>query len=137
MGTAHDVTQSSRVHDELVRMAEQDPLTGLPNRRALTRALEQELANNSSGALLVLDLDNFKDVNDLRGHAVGDRVMRMLASALQSRLGDRLIARLGGDEFAVVLPGRRRRTRPRWLMVCVMRWRVFRWRGSVRRRGSR
>ncbi|WP_285639966.1 EAL domain-containing protein [Lentzea sp. NBRC 102530] len=105
LGTAHDVTQSSRVHDELVRMAEQDPLTGLPNRRALTRALEQELANNGSGALLVLDLDNFKDVNDLRGHAVGDRVMRMLASALQSRLGDRLIARLGGDEFAVVLPG--------------------------------
>ncbi|WP_329791717.1 EAL domain-containing protein [Lentzea sp. DG1S-22] len=105
LGTAHDVTQSSRVHDELVRMAEQDPLTGLPNRRALTRALERELANNGSGALLVLDLDNFKDVNDLRGHAVGDRVMRMLASALQSRLGDRLIARLGGDEFAVVLPG--------------------------------
>ncbi|MCG8927192.1 EAL domain-containing protein [Lentzea sp. CC55] len=105
LGTAHDVTQSSRVHDELLRMAEQDPLTGLPNRRALTRALERELANNGSGALLVLDLDNFKDVNDLRGHAVGDRVMRMLASALQSRLGDRLIARLGGDEFAVVLPG--------------------------------
>lgn len=105
LGTAHDVTQSTRVHDELVRMAEQDPLTGLPNRRALTRALERELANNGSGALLVLDLDNFKDVNDLRGHAVGDRVMRMLASALQSRLADKLIARLGGDEFAVVLPG--------------------------------
>ena len=110
-----------------MRMAEQDPLTGLPNRRALTRALEQQLANNGSGALLVLDLDNFKDVNDLRGHAVGDRVMRMLASALQSRLGDRLIARLGGDEFAVVLPGASLEDASG----------VFRWRVSVRRRGSR
>ncbi|WP_268891587.1 putative bifunctional diguanylate cyclase/phosphodiesterase [Lentzea tibetensis] len=106
LGTAHDVTQASRVRDELVRMAEQDPLTGLPNRRALTRELERELATGGSGALLVLDLDNFKDVNDLRGHGVGDRVMRMLASALEGRLSERqVIGRLGGDEFAVVLPG--------------------------------
>ncbi|WP_285741863.1 EAL domain-containing protein [Lentzea sp. NBRC 105346] len=106
LGTAHDVTQASRVHDELVRAAEQDPLTGLPNRRALMRELERSMASGGSGALLVLDLDNFKDVNDLRGHAVGDRVMRMLASALQGRLADgQVIGRLGGDEFAVVLPG--------------------------------
>jgi diguanylate cyclase (GGDEF)-like protein len=106
LGTAHDITQASRVRDELVRMAEQDPLTGLPNRRALMRQLERELATGGSGALLVLDLDNFKDVNDLRGHGVGDRVMRMLASALQGRMAERqVIGRLGGDEFAVVLPG--------------------------------
>ncbi|WP_199443121.1 putative bifunctional diguanylate cyclase/phosphodiesterase [Umezawaea beigongshangensis] len=106
LGTAHDVTRAHRVHEELLRMAELDPLTGLPNRRVLTRELERALATGGDGALLLLDLDNFKDVNDLRGHAVGDRVMRTLASALASRLRPgQLIGRLGGDEFAVVLPG--------------------------------
>ncbi|SDM44620.1 putative bifunctional diguanylate cyclase/phosphodiesterase [Allokutzneria albata] len=105
LGTAHDVTQSHRLHSELLRLSEEDPLTGLPNRRALTRELERQLAAGSSGALLLLDLDNFKDVNDLRGHAVGDRVMRTLATKLSGQLGPgQLLGRLGGDEFAVVLP---------------------------------
>ncbi|GGM78866.1 hypothetical protein GCM10012275_56870 [Longimycelium tulufanense] len=108
LGTAHDITQAYRLHAELLRMAEEDPLTGLPNRRALTRELERQLAAGGSGALLLLDLDNFKDVNDLRGHAVGDRVMRILAATLRERVGQgQTIARLGGDEFAVVLPGAR------------------------------
>ncbi|SHF67082.1 diguanylate cyclase (GGDEF) domain-containing protein [Streptoalloteichus hindustanus] len=106
LGTAHDITQAYRLHAELLRMAEEDPLTGLPNRRALTRELERQLATGGHGTLLLLDLDNFKDVNDLRGHAVGDRVMRLLASTLREHLAaDQMIARLGGDEFAVVLPG--------------------------------
>jgi diguanylate cyclase (GGDEF)-like protein len=106
LGTAHDITQARRVHDELLLMAEQDPLTGLSNRRAVTRELEKQLATGGGGALLLLDLDNFKDVNDLRGHAVGDRLMRALGGALRSRLDrSQLIGRLGGDEFAVVLPG--------------------------------
>jgi len=106
LGTAHDITTARRVHDELLLMAEQDPLTGLSNRRAITRELERQLATGGDGALLLLDLDNFKDVNDLRGHAVGDRLMRSLAVALRSRLEEpQLIGRLGGDEFAVVLPG--------------------------------
>ncbi|HWO58843.1 MAG TPA: EAL domain-containing protein [Umezawaea sp.] len=105
LGTAHDITTARRVHDELLLMAEQDPLTGLSNRRAITRELERQLATGGDGALLLLDLDNFKDVNDLRGHAVGDRLMRSLAVALRSRLEEpQLIGRLGGDEFAVVLP---------------------------------
>ncbi|KAA2265843.1 EAL domain-containing protein [Solihabitans fulvus] len=105
LGTAHDITQARRVHDELLRMAEEDPLTGLPNRRALTRELERQLATGNPGALLLLDLDNFKDVNDLRGHAVGDRVMRTLASTLHTRLTQhQVLGRLGGDEFAVILP---------------------------------
>ncbi|QFZ24460.1 EAL domain-containing protein [Saccharothrix syringae] len=105
LGTAHDITKARRVHDELLALAEQDPLTGLANRRAVTRELERQLATGGSGAMLLLDLDNFKDVNDLRGHAVGDRLMRALASALRSRLQPgQLIGRLGGDEFAVVLP---------------------------------
>jgi diguanylate cyclase (GGDEF)-like protein len=104
-GTAHDITQASRMHDELLRMAEEDPLTGLHNRRALTRELERQLATATSGTLLLLDLDNFKDVNDLRGHAVGDRVMRTVAGVLRERLNEsQVIGRLGGDEFAVVLP---------------------------------
>ncbi|NUT53793.1 MAG: PAS domain-containing protein, partial [Saccharothrix sp.] len=69
LGTAHDITRARRVHDELLALAEQDPLTGLANRRAVTRELERQLAGGGPGAMLLLDLDNFKDVNDLRGHA--------------------------------------------------------------------
>jgi diguanylate cyclase (GGDEF)-like protein len=88
----------------LIRMADEDPLTGLLNRRALTRELERQLALGGVGALLLLDLDNFKDINDLRGHPAGDRVMCTLANVLRERLGDgHVLGRLGGDEFAVVL----------------------------------
>jgi diguanylate cyclase (GGDEF)-like protein len=101
-----DSAQLSEMKSDLLRMAEEDPLTGLPNRRTLTRALEHELALGGHGALLVLDLDNFKDINDLRGHPAGDRVMAMLANVLRDRLRDgQVLGRLGGDEFAVVLPG--------------------------------
>lgn len=89
----------------LIRMADEDPLTGLLNRRALTRELERQLALGGDGALLLLDLDNFKDINDLRGHPAGDRVMCTLANVLRDRLGSgHILGRLGGDEFAVVLP---------------------------------
>jgi diguanylate cyclase (GGDEF)-like protein len=89
---------------ELVRLADEDPLTGLLNRRALTRELERRLALGGNGALLVLDLDNFKDINDLRGHPAGDRVMCMLADMLRERIDNgHAFGRLGGDEFAVVL----------------------------------
>jgi diguanylate cyclase (GGDEF)-like protein len=88
----------------LIRMADEDPLTGLLNRRALTRELERQLALGREGALLLLDLDNFKDINDLRGHPAGDRVMCTLANVLRDRLGaGHVLGRLGGDEFAVVL----------------------------------
>jgi diguanylate cyclase (GGDEF)-like protein len=94
------------MQNDLLRMAEEDPLTGLPNRRTLTRALEHQLALGGHGALLLLDLDNFKDINDLRGHPAGDRVMCMLANVLRERLDSgQVLGRLGGDEFAVVLPG--------------------------------
>jgi diguanylate cyclase (GGDEF)-like protein len=89
---------------ELLRMADEDPLTGLLNRRALTRELERQLALGGRGALLLLDLDNFKDINDLRGHPAGDQVMCTLANVLRERLGgEHVLGRLGGDEFAVVL----------------------------------
>jgi diguanylate cyclase (GGDEF)-like protein len=83
-------------------------LTGIGNRRFLHEALEQQLARSrrygESGALLVLDLDGFKAVNDTVGHAGGDDVLRATAQALVRRARDSdLVARLGGDEFAVLL----------------------------------
>jgi diguanylate cyclase (GGDEF)-like protein len=99
-----DPQQRGKWQTELVRLADEDPLTGLLNRRALTRELERRLALGGSGALLVLDLDNFKDINDLRGHPAGDRVMCMLADVLRDRLDSgQALGRLGGDEFAIVL----------------------------------
>lgn len=99
-----DPEQRDVWHAELVRLADVDPLTGLLNRRALTRELERRLAMGESGALLLLDLDNFKDINDLRGHHAGDQVMRRLADEIRAWLADgQALGRLGGDEFAVVL----------------------------------
>lgn len=90
--------------DELLRLVDEDPLTGLPNRRALTRELERQLALGVRGAFLLLDLDHFKDVNDLHGHPTGDRVMCTLASLLRDRIGSgQVLGRLSGDEFAAVL----------------------------------
>ena len=93
------------------QLALRDPLTGLHNRRALVETLERTLgAGAGPTALLLVDLDYFKDVNTMYGHPVGDRVLCQTAEALRSaaREGD-LVARLGGDEFALVLPGAERR----------------------------
>jgi diguanylate cyclase (GGDEF)-like protein len=99
------------LREEARDLALRDPLTGLANRRALVETLEQALpADDEPIALLLVDLDYFKDVNTLYGHPVGDRVLCETASALHvaAREGD-LVARLGGDEFAIVLHGAERR----------------------------
>jgi diguanylate cyclase (GGDEF)-like protein len=102
-----DVSDRRELEAQLRHLAEVDPLTELCNRRAFEHQLEERLVDRRcpSGALLLLDLDHFKFVNDSFGHAAGDDLIRAVADVLRerSRDGD-VIARLGGDEFAVLLP---------------------------------
>ncbi len=87
-------------------LATTDELTGLPNRRGLTGDLPGRLRGGRPGALLFLDLDRFKDVNDALGHNVGDALLVQVSERFARRLGSKdLLARLGGDEFAVFLDG--------------------------------
>ena len=101
------LAEGDRRHHELVRLAERDPLTGVANRRGFDRGLaelQDGTATPGSGALILLDLDNFKQVNDRLGHQRGDEVLRDVARAIRRRFRDTdLVARLGGDEFAVLL----------------------------------
>jgi diguanylate cyclase (GGDEF)-like protein len=95
---------------ELREQANRDPLTGLFNRRYMDETLPRELAQatrtGSPVSMVMIDLDNLKEINDQHGHAVGDRILIELANifAGQSRLGD-VACRFGGDEFLVLLPG--------------------------------
>lgn len=108
IGSFSDITQNSEAAAEIHRLAYYDPLTHLPNRRLLQDRLGQALlASNRSGvrgAILFLDLDNFKTLNDTRGHETGDALLIELAHRLSNhvREGD-TVARLGGDEFVVIL----------------------------------
>jgi diguanylate cyclase (GGDEF)-like protein/PAS domain S-box-containing protein len=109
VATGIDVTARRRLERRLRHLADHDDLTGLINRRRFQEELERHLAQGRryglTGALLVLDLDGFKAVNDTHGHSAGDLVLRNVADALRSRLRESdLVARLGGDEFAVLLP---------------------------------
>src|SRR4051794_9352959 len=98
-----------RSEERLEHMADHDPLTGLLNRRRLEEELERHSERvrryGPEGALLVLDLDHFKHVNDSLGHRAGDELIVTVSRLLQARLrSSDLVARLGGDEFALLLP---------------------------------
>ncbi len=108
VGVQHDVTETRRYQEELEHQANHDALTGLANRNLLNDRLEQAVmqARRRGGLLLValLDLDQFKLINDSLGHGIGDRVLKVVAERLTGsvRQGD-TVARLGGDEFVVVI----------------------------------
>jgi diguanylate cyclase (GGDEF)-like protein/PAS domain S-box-containing protein len=108
-GTASDITDEVAAHARIQHLSMHDALTGLPNRNKLSRHLEQALLRGSEApplALLLLDLDSFKPINDSLGHPAGDAVLQEVATRLResTRDGD-LVARLGGDEFVLVLHG--------------------------------
>ncbi len=105
-----DITERKLMEERLRHLAEHDSLTGIFNRRLLERTLASQVArcrrHGEDAALLVLDLDSFKLVNDTYGHKAGDELLKAIATELQRRLrGTDMVARLGGDEFAVLLPG--------------------------------
>jgi diguanylate cyclase len=116
-GVARDVTERKALEQELERLSHHDPLTGLFNRRRFEEELRRQLAYTRrygrGGALLMIDLDRFKQINDELGHAAGDEALRHVAELLSDNLRasdmvardvDPMVARLGGDEFVVLLP---------------------------------
>ncbi len=108
IGSFIDVTHRKRVEQEIERLAFHDPLTGLPNRRLLTDRLHHALSacarNHRRAALLFIDLDNFKSLNDTRGHDVGDLLLVEVARRLGGIVREiDTVARLGGDEFVVLI----------------------------------
>ena len=107
-----DITEARHAHARIEQLAHYDALTGLPNRSLFRERLDGALAERDAGpqsgkvALLAIDVDRFKSVNDTLGHAAGDTLLREVANRLKSVLRpDDLAARLGGDEFAVLVLG--------------------------------
>lgn len=113
VGIARDITERRKAESHIHKLAFYDVLTGLPNRRLLMERLEALLADadvadaaacRGIGALMFIDLDHFKVVNDARGHAIGDALLTRAASRLGGLVGEHdTVARLGGDEFVVLL----------------------------------
>ena len=108
VGHGTDLTEKRRSEDAIAKLAYSDSLTGLANRQRMKSALEALLLSRTSGfqptALLLLDLDRFKSVNDTLGHQVGDELLKQVAQRLTQIVGaNGLVGRLGGDEFEIVI----------------------------------
>src|SRR5690606_11146960 len=109
VGSMLDITQQKTAEAELNWAAHHDPLTKLPNRTLYQErkrvAIDAAKQDGHCVALIVLDLNNFKELNDTLGHAAGDRVLENTAERLPGSLPEKAtVARLGGDEFAIILP---------------------------------
>ena len=108
-GTIQDITERKNAEEQLEKLAYFDPLTGLANRalfqREVNEILDTSQADSFNGALMLLDLDRFKEVNDSLGHAAGDELLRKASRLLLGALEpEHFLARLGGDEFAIIVP---------------------------------
>ena len=111
LGISEDVTEKLQIEERSRHLALHDILTDLPNRRKfqniLDREMERKVPQSQDFALILLDLDRFKAVNDRLGHHAGDQLLRLVAKRMQSQLGKHdIVARLGGDEFGVIHKGR-------------------------------
>lgn len=109
-GVTRDISERRRQQEEIRHMAQHDLLTGLPNRSLFAHHLDQVMSEarreNGHFALIYLDLDDFKPVNDNFGHAVGDQLLQQAAQRMQSMLRESdIVARFGGDEFVILLGG--------------------------------
>lgn len=109
IGLYHDITERKQAEEQIRKLAFYDPLTSLPNRRLFLERLEDELEvariEDKHGALLFLDLDHFKNLNDSLGHPVGDALLVEVSRRLrENRVEGETIARIGGDEFVILLP---------------------------------
>src|SRR5664280_1194241 len=104
-----DVTERREAEQRIVRMAHYDTLTDLPNRATFNETLDATINRATTTgelfAVLSIDFDGFKEINDTYGHMVGDGLLREIARRLQAAAGETFLARLGGDEFAVILAG--------------------------------
>lgn len=100
-----DISDQRLAEEHLGWLAMHDPLTGLLNRRGFLERARSLASSEQNFALMLLDLDQFKDINDLRGHQEGDRLLQQVSKSLRSQLRQSdIIARLGGDEFGILLP---------------------------------
>src|SRR4029079_15455156 len=100
------VNELQSLQDQLHHQAYHDPLTDLPNRTLFMERVRKELADDGSAAVLFVDVDDFKTINDSLGHHVGDALLVSVAERMRGGVRpEDTIARLGGDEFAVMIPG--------------------------------
>jgi len=102
LAVIHDITERKRAEERIAYLARHDGMTGLPNRATFNERLAGAIARGARLAVLSIDLDRLKEINDMFGHAAGDRLIVEVANRLSAAAGEAFVARLAGDEFAVI-----------------------------------